>query len=335
MMMRNRQVISFFIPGCRTISSPKTHSMKTIIKVIPGALLLCISQLAGGCKKDTTPPARHFEATIEVDGLRRNYIVNLPPAYHEDTATYALVIGLHGAGGSGKQFEEHYAFSEKADEAGFIAVYPDGVAGNGPLSIRTWNAGSCCDDAMRENVADVKFISNLIDKMISSHHVDPRRVYVTGMSNGGMMAYRLAAELAGKIAAIAPVASTMVYSPSATQACAVPILHLHSILDENVRYHGGTNRFGYYFPPVDSVLRVWSLRNRYNPEPQVIVDDGRYKLVQWKDQGGEPSIVHYLTRDGGHSWPGGQRARQRADPPSQVIDANDLIWEFFSRHTLE
>ncbi len=309
--------------------------MKTIIKVISGALLLGTSQLAGGCKKDSTPPARNFEATIDVNGLRRSYIVNLPPAYHEDTATYALVIGLHGTGGNARQFEEHYGFSRKADEAGFIAVYPNGVTGDGAMSIRTWNAGSCCDYAMRKNIADVQFISNLIDKMISSHRVDPKRVYVTGMSNGGMMAYRLAAELPGKIAAIAPVSSNMVYSPAPAQARAMPILHLHSILDEIVPYYGGTNRFGYYFPPVDSVLRLWSLRNRYNPEEQVVVDDGRYKLVQWLDENGEPSIVHYLTKDGGHSWPGGQQARQRADPPSQVIDANDLIWEFFSRHKLE
>lgn len=309
--------------------------MKTIIKVISGTLLLGISQLAGGCKKDSTPPARNFEATIDVNGLRRNYIVNLPPAYHEDTATYALVIGLHGTGGNARQFEEHYGFSQKADEAGFIAVYPNGVTGNGTMSIRTWNAGSCCDYAMRKNIADVQFISTLIDKMINSYRVDPKRVYVTGMSNGGMMAYRLAAELPGKIAAIAPVSSTMVHSPPPTQARAVPILHLHSILDEIVPYYGGSNRLGYYFPPVDSVLRVWSLRNGYNPGQQVIVDDGRYKLVQWMDRNGEPSIVHYLTKDGGHSWPGGQRARQRADPPSQVIDANDLIWEFFSRHKLE
>lgn len=309
--------------------------MKTIIKVIPGALLLCMSQLASGCKDDPAPPARNFEATIDVEGLRRSYIVNLPPAYYEDTATYALVIGLHGTGGNAKQFEEHYRFSEKADEAGFIAVYPNGVPSDGRMAIRSWNAGSCCDYAMRNNIPDVQFISNLIDKMTGSYRVDPRRVYVTGMSNGGMMAYRLAAELPGKIAAIAPVSSNMVCNPPAAQARAVPILHLHSVWDEIVPYYGGINKAGYYFSPVDSVLRVWSQRNRYNPEQQVVTDDERYKLIQWLDQNGEPSIVHYLTKDGGHSWPGGRQARPGADLPSKVIGANDLIWEFFSRHTLE
>jgi polyhydroxybutyrate depolymerase len=95
------------------------------------------------------------------------------------------------------------------------------------------------------------------------------------------------------------------------------------------------NELGYYFPPVDSVLRVWSHRNKLPAEPQVIADDGRYKHVEWLDETGTALIVHYLTKDGGHSWPGGKQARPQADPPSQVIHANDLIWDFFQKHRLE
>jgi polyhydroxybutyrate depolymerase len=299
------------------------------------ALLLGVSSVAGGCEKDTTPPARHFEATMQVNGLNRSYIVNLPPAYYEDTTTYAMVIGLHGTGGNAKQFEEAYGFSKKADEAGFIAVYPNGVVSDRAISLRTWNAGSCCDFAMKNGIDDVAFISNLIDKMTASYRIDHRRVYVTGMSNGGMMLYRLAAELSNKIAAIAPVSGSMVYSPAAGQARPMPILHLHSVLDQIVPYNGGSNRFGYYFPPVDSVLRVWAQRDRCIADEQVLVDDERYKLVQWVNENGDPFIVHYVTKDGGHSWPGGKQARQGADLPSTVINANDLIWDFFSRFRLE
>ena len=302
---------------------------------LSGVFLLCMSFIAGGCEKDTTAPVRHFEAVMEVNGLSRNFIVNLPPAYYDDTIPYALVIGLHGTGGNAQQFEEVYGFSKKADDAGFIAVYPNGVTGNGAFNVRTWNAGTCCDFAMKNGIDDVGFISNLIDKMISGYRIDPKRVYVTGMSNGGMMTYRLAAELPLKIAAVAPVSSTMVLNPPGNQARRVPILHLHSILDSIVPYNGGANELGYYFPPVDSVLRVWADRNLCLPDEQVVVDDDRYKLVQWLDENGDPSIVHYLTRDGGHSWPGGRQARRRADLPSQVINANDLIWEFFTRHKLK
>jgi len=309
--------------------------MKTILNFLSAVCLVCLSSIAEGCDQDTLPPSRHFEATIDVNGLRRNYIVNLPPSYYNDTTTCALVIALHGTGGSAAQFEDTYGFSRKADEAGFIAVYPNGVARAGALNIRTWNAGTCCDYASKNNIDDVGFISNLIDKMTSSYRVDPKRVYVTGMSNGGMMTYRLAAEIPQKIAAIAPVSGTMVYSPPAQQSRPVPILELHSVLDKIVPYAGGTNQFGYYFPPVDSVLRVWSVRNQCLPDMQVVVDDDRYKLVQWLDKTGTPSIVHYLTKDGGHSWPGGQKARQRADPPSLVINANDLIWNFFRQYKLE
>jgi polyhydroxybutyrate depolymerase len=308
--------------------------VKKLFNFFSGACLIGFSSIAGGCHQDTIPPPRHFEASMDVNGLRRSYIVSLPPSYYTDTTTYALVIGLHGTGGSASQFEETYGFSRKADEAGFIAIYPNGLAGNGALNIRTWNAGTCCDYASKNNIDDVGFISNLIDKMISGYRIDPKRIYVTGMSNGGMMSYRLAAAIPQKIAAIAPVSSTMVYSPQVTQLRPVPILELHSVLDNIVPYGGGTNQFGYYFPPVDSVLRIWSERNQCLPDMHVIVDDDRYKLVQWVDRNGMPSIIHYLTKDGGHSWPGGQKARPRADPPSLVINANDLIWEFFRQYKL-
>jgi len=59
-----------------------------------------------------------------------------------------------------------------------------------------------------------------------------------------------------------------------------------------------------------------------------------YAVKQWMDEAGAPLIVHYLTGDGGHSWPGGEQVRPNADPPSTTIDANDLLWEFFEHFHL-
>lgn len=310
--------------------------MKTIFKLLTGIYLFCVSSMATGCNKDTTTPPRHFEASLSMNGLNRTYIVNLPPAYYTDTAAlYPMVIALHGTGGNAAQFERDYGFSKKADESGFVAVYPDGVASNGVLHLRTWNAGTCCDFAMRNNIDDVSFISQLIDKMIGNYHIDPKRVYVTGMSNGGMMAYRLAADLSHKIAAIAPVSASMVYTPTAHQPQPVPILELHSVLDKIVPYYGGTNQMGYYFPSTESVLNAWALRNNCLPDATVVVDDNRYKQLKWVNGQGNVLIEHYVTQDGGHAWPGGKQARARADIPSQVINANDLIWTFFQRFKLQ
>jgi Poly(3-hydroxybutyrate) depolymerase len=310
--------------------------MKTILDFVAGISFVCMSAIAAGCDKDDPLPPRHFESSITVNGLNRSYIVNLPPAYYSDTTTrYPLVIGLHGTGGNAAQFEKDYGFSGKADAAGFVAVYPNGVASDGILRLRTWNAGTCCDFAMRNNIDDVSFISQLIDKMTGSYQIDPNRVYVTGMSNGGMMCYRLAAELSHKIAAVAPVSASMVYTPPVEQPHPVPILELHSVLDRIVPYNGGTNELGYYFPPIDSVLSVWALRNNCLPDATVVTDDQRYKHMKWTNANGEALLEHYVTQDGGHAWPGGKQVRARADVPSQVIDANDLIWTFFQRFKLE
>ncbi|MFC7526552.1 alpha/beta hydrolase family esterase [Parapedobacter sp. GCM10030251] len=308
------------------------------------ALLIVLPFLPfGGCAGEAPDPASRYPwgnwldwerlvdwDTLTVGGRARTFNVHLPPQYGEGDSLLPLVIGLHGTGGSAVQFARNYHFSEKADEAGFVAVYPNGVRSDGRLGIRTWNAGSCCDFAMRENVDDVGFISALIDRLLNEYHIDTKRVYVAGMSNGGMLAYRLAAEIPEKIAAIAPVSCSMVFDPPAEQSRPVPIIHLHSVLDEIIPYSGGTNSLGYHFPPVDSVLNVWVARNGCLPAPQVTEGVG-YTVKQWVDESGSPFVVHYLTEDGGHSWPGGEQARPQAAPPSQAIDANELMWEFFER----
>lgn len=302
----------------------------------------------GGCADETPDPAPSFPwedwldwerlvdwDTLTVDGRARTFNVHLPSQYEESAGPLPLVIGLHGTGGSAVQFDRHYHLSEKADQEGFVAVYPNGVKSDGRLGIRTWNAGACCDFAARENIDDVRFISELIDRLIGTYRIDAKRVYVTGMSNGGMLAYRLAAEIPEKIAAIAPVSCTMVFGPPAKQSRPMPILHLHSVLDEIIPYNGGTNPLGYHFPPVDSVLNVWAKRIGCLPDAQVVADNDRYTQVQWVDETGSPLIVHYVTQDGGHSWPGGEQVRPQAAPPSTAIDANDLLWDFFERFNLQ
>src|SRR5690606_7692003 len=162
--------------------------------------------------------------SIMVDGIQRTFVLNLPPTYADTEGDFALVIGMHGGGGNGMHFEEAYHFSKKSDEANLIAVYPEGVEIDGPLRARTWNAGTCCDYAMEKNVNDVKFLKELIGILSIEYRVDPKRIYATGMSNGGMMAYRLACELSDKIAAIAGVSTTMVNNTPCSPNEAVPVL---------------------------------------------------------------------------------------------------------------
>jgi polyhydroxybutyrate depolymerase len=307
--------------------------MKMILNVVAA---FCSMVLICCDKAVPDPPEYRYSESIVVDGIQRTFIVKLPKNYYDNANDRPMLIGLHGTGGNAAQFEESYGFNLKADAEGFVAVYPDGVQkddGIGLLKIRTWNAGSCCDYAMYNNVNDVKFISILIDSISTRFHINRRKVYVTGMSNGGMMAYRIASELTDKIAAIGVVSGTMVATKDVTRQGKTPILHIHAVPDTKVPYAGGTGIGGYDFPPVMDGINYWVNRNDCNPGPVTEQYPG-YQFQTWKNSEGNPVIQLYLTNDGGHAWPSSAVQGRRGDTPSTVINATNLIWEFMNRFSL-
>lgn len=237
-------------------------------------------------------------------------------------------MGFHGGFGSAEQMENHYHLNEFADKNGFIMVYADGV-GDPILNIQTWNGGACCGYAMKQKVDDVGFVDALIDQLIVDYSIDTTMVYATGMSNGAFMCYRLACELSHRITAIAPVAGSM-----GVDLCQptnpVSIIHIHSAQDDHIPYEGGVGNgvSKHYNPPLDSVFDVWAELNETDPS-QVIQDDDEYLLKAWPSGKCGSSIQFYLTTDGGHSWPGGEKPTQFADDPSKYINAGEVMWAFF------
>ncbi|MFN8347051.1 MAG: PHB depolymerase family esterase [Spirosomataceae bacterium] len=300
--------------------------------------LCCFAFFAAGCEKlktPSTPPTElRTEVNLTVDGRNRYYLLNLPPNYDE-SSDFSLVIALHGGGGKASQMESDYLLTEKANSAKFAIVYPEGVQSDGILGVRTWNAGTCCDYAVEKNIDDVKFISILIDDILKKYpKIHPKKVYATGMSNGAMLAYRLACELSHKIAAIAPVAGTLATTQPCKPSRAVPILHIHSKLDAKVPYAGGTGIFGYYFPPVEDGLNTWLNNDGCPSAAKTVTNFANYTLTKWTNCQNNSTIEFYFTNDGGHSWPGGLHSRAAADEPSTAINANDLIWDFFQKYRL-
>ncbi len=309
--------------------------MKNCFYLITFFIVLCFVS----CKRNKTAPIDNvyrFNQVMNVDGIDRTYVLNLPPNYYEGSG-FSLIIAMHGGGGSASQFESTCKLTEKANAAQFIVVYPEGVQSTGILKARSWNAGGCCDYAVAQNVNDVKFISLLIDKLVSQYKINAKKIYATGHSNGGMLAYRLACELSNKIAAIAPNGCTMV-APTCNPVRPVPVLHMHSILDTHVPYQGGigngTGTYGVVFPPLDTVMNLWSLKNNCINTAQVVVNDANYKLTKWTNCNGNVTVQYYLTKDGGHGWPGGLPGGPNSDIPSTVINANNLIWDFFQQYQL-
>ncbi|MBK8944393.1 MAG: hypothetical protein IPM32_03885 [Ignavibacteriae bacterium] len=268
----------------------------------------------------------------------RTYLTHLPPQYSSnEDKEYPLVLVLHGGFGNAYNIEEQSQFSIKADTAKipFIVVYPEGV--KSPINITTWNAGGCYGYSANTNIDDVDFISTLVDTIESKYKIDKNRIYASGLSNGGMMSYRLAAELSNRIAAIAPVASMMVNENFFEPVNSIPIIHLHSFLDDSVPIEGGLGdgTANYEYPPLDSVLNIWANINNCNKIDIVFDEPGKYLYKTWTNCNDEKNIDLYVTYDGGHSWPGGTIPRIGADPVSEQINATNLIWDFFLKHPKE
>lgn len=296
-------------------------------------IILAVSILVACDNDDNSGDApSRFYGEIDVDGRSRTFLVDVP-GERAPVEGMPLVIMLHGTGGSAAQAERDYGWTEKGQRETFIVVYPEGVQGEGRLKIRTWNAGRCCQYAMERNVDDTKFISSLLDHLVSRFPVDESRIYVAGMSNGAMLAYRIACEIPGRFAAIGAVSGTMMVSDPCVPSRAIPVVHIHSDDDTKVPYPGGKGIGGYCFSPVDSAIQVMKVNNGCSTVTTTEYPD--YRLSVIKACAEDASIETYLLGDGGHSWAGGRRSSARSDIPSTTINATDVIWDFFRRHKRE
>lgn len=273
--------------------------------------------------------------SLSVQGQERFFVVRLPRAEPAPASGLPLVLVLHGGGGNADNAETMTGFTAKARQENFIVAYPEGT-GRFKHALLTWNAGHCCGPAMQQHVDDVGFIRALIERMVTDHGVDPKRVYVTGMSNGAMMAHRLGIELSDRIAAIAPVVGTL-FGDEKKPPNAVAALMINGRLDANVPAQGGApgGRFSNAWDgaptlPALSQASFWAAANGCQPAPETTthgaVTRSRYICANDRD------VELLLLADNGHAWPGGHAGTARADVPSRAIDATDVIWRFFSTH---
>jgi polyhydroxybutyrate depolymerase len=274
---------------------------------------------------------------LKHEGLERSYVVRVP-ANLKPGQPVPLVLVLHGGGGDALNAEAMTGFTEKAQREGFIVAYPDG-SGVFRRRLLTWNAGHCCGHAMKNKADDVGFISALITRLEADYPVDPKRVYVTGMSNGGMMAHRIGIELSHQVAAIAPVVAT-VFGDERMPALPVAALMINGQLDASVPPGGGAP--GGRFPsawegtttlPALAQGRFWAAAIGCEAEP---VPTSSAAAERWDyrcPQGQAVAVV--LVRNNGHAWPGGKAGSSRGNKPTQDLRATDEIWHFFLAHKRE
>jgi polyhydroxybutyrate depolymerase len=221
---------------------------------------------------------------------------------------------------------------------GFVAVYPNGT---GTLArALTWNAGTCCGYALQHRVDDVGFLLAVLDDLARRLPVDRRRVYATGISNGAMMAYRLAVEASRRIAAIAPVAGGMVVT-SFKPTRAVPVMHFHSVDDPRAPFEGGVRRHGIVHPSIPEMIRRWASFDGCPSNPRIArtlrdAEQAATELRYGPCRAGS-EVILWKFSGAGHVWPGaGETSLTRAvlGPGTTLVDANAEMWRFFSRHPL-
>jgi polyhydroxybutyrate depolymerase len=296
------------------------------------AWAVCVlSFLAMPSHADEAKPGNH-ELALTAEGRERTYLLHLPPAY-DGKRLLPVVIVLHGGGGNAEGAVRMTGFSAKADREGFVVVYPNGT-GRLKTRLLTWNSGNCCGWAMDKNVDDVGFIRALIDELVKTRAVDPKRVYVTGMSNGGMMTYRLGCELSDKIAAIAPVAGALDVD-NCQPANPVSVIIFHGTADEHVLYNGGepirkADRHFRVDKSVSYAVSFWVKHNGCLESPQRS-EKGHIRTEIYSGGKDGAEVVVYTINGGGHAWPGGE-AYLLGTEPTREISATDLMWDFFVRH---
>lgn len=299
---------------------------------------------AGGSKAALDPGDHGFSLTHKQ--LQRSYLVFVPP---QSAAGKPLpvVINFHGGGANARNQKSYSRMDQTAAREGFIAVYPNGSGGIGGRLL-TWNAGTCCGQAAASQVDDVGFSIALLDDLARRTSVDRARIYATGLSNGSMMAYRLAAEAPARIAAVAGVAGAMTL-PGFAPSLPLPVMHIHSVDDPRAFYNGG---LGPYFPftntrvlhqPVDAMLGQWLALNACTAQPQVLgpvsgkpgAQDATHTATRYTYapcRNGTEVVLWKLT-GAGHVWPGGLQDYLTLvlGASTTVIDANAEMWRFFRR----
>jgi len=298
--------------------------------------VLGLPLIIAGCAWNFAP-GKALDGSLVSGGLTRTYHLFIPPSYGPGRPS-ALVLVLHGGGGSGKGMNALTHFNRIAAREGFLVVYPDGVNGN-------WADGRAFTPPDLAGVDDVRFLSDLISALSSAYSIDPDRVYVTGISNGGFMTQRMGCALADRIAAIAPVAAGLPENlqGSCSPSRPLPVIEFAGTSDPLVPYAGGTVGPGNRGQTLAAAgtIAFWAAQAGCQTQPSITdlpdaspTDGTRVQWTAFRGCAPSTDVFLYTIVGGGHTWPGGWQYLPVAlvGRTSRDIDASELIWAFFKAH---
>ena len=279
----------------------------------------------------TTGAAQSTSHRIRVGARERRYEVDLPPQYDGRTPL-PLVLDFHGGGGSPGGARTQTGFSTLGARVGAIVVYPAGSGRLGTRRLLTWNDETCCAYAQRAHVDDRGFVRALLDTLVASYAIDTTRIFATGISNGGMMAYLVGCDDADRVAAIAVVSGELTIDCHPTRPVAVLIIH--GTADENLPYNGGVGSKAlarHQVRPVSYAVNTWRALDGC-PDSAATTTAGVVTHSVWAPCARGTAVELYTIEGGGHAWPGGRRMASFLDEPSGALNATEVAWAFFTAH---
>jgi polyhydroxybutyrate depolymerase len=271
--------------------------------------------------------------TIRVGNLVREYLIYIPDELPQHTLL-PVVISLHGTLGSAEQMMGFADFRPIAEREKFLIVCPEGIT-------QTWNDGRNTK-AHAAGIDDVSFIDQLITHLINTYPADAKRIYVTGMSNGGFMASRLACELPHRIAAMAAVAATLDKTTGIHPVKPLPVMYIHGTGDRMVPYLGGpTKAAGGNVYSHEEIVKLWAETDGCNKVgvseiPDRANDGTSIIKKEFINPDTGLRVESYIIKNGGHTWPSGPQyaARNFVGLVSHNLDGCAVIWDFFKSYSL-
>jgi polyhydroxybutyrate depolymerase len=290
-------------------------------------------------------PTCHSITVTQSDGSLavRNYVLHIPANFPGTSG--ALVVALHGSGESGPEFEQHTAMDTTSEKYGFAVAYPDGSLTQRDGDLREWNwyfNGSPSATGVLPD--DVAFIRQLITSLQATLHANPKKIYVTGISAGGLMAVRAGVEISDLVAAIAPLSGALDaqvsfgFAPGVVPAALGPVsvIMLHADKDHNVPYCGDN-----FNASQDTTFNYWvaaDAASTLDTTTALCDSSGNPTSVNEKDATGGASNteVKFYRLIGADHFAVYNNANLSTYNPNfnstTGVLSNDIVWKFFAAH---
>ena len=322
--------------------------------------------------------AQDAQEKIDVDDVSRTFAVHLPKGY-DAQQHYPVVILLHGRNLDAEEMARLTHFNQLADKDGVIAVYPNAMHGGWNIGVRPEQpstamgprgggrrggfgypgggggypgggggypgggrrGGQTSDETKKkpEPADDVAFLNQMLDDLALKYSIDTRRVYATGLGDGGFMALRVGCSMADRVAAVAAVSATLPKTMICVPSRAVPALFIDGTDDPIIAYNGGTYKPGQFHAlSAEDSAKAWAKFDRCGEKPAQgklpASEKGGKEIKTFTFDGCQDNaqVVLYSVKGGGNTWPGGEQylSEKEVGKTSTDLNANEVIWSFLS-----